>query len=117
MTSQTLTAPRPVRAPLRRFLNEYGHECVVALTIIVLLVGVGLYNPRFISARNLSSIFSGNAYVAIAAIGMTLLIVALVGLAKYAETREMYKLLWMPVLLALIAAFFSNQSFHLNPLK
>lgn len=77
MTSQILPARAnpPATAPLRRFFSEYGHECVVALAIVVLLVGVGLYNPRFISARNLGSIFSGNAYVAIAAIGMTILIV------------------------------------------
>lgn len=77
MTSQIppARANPPATAPLRRFFSEYGHECVVALAIVVLLVGVGLYSPRFISARNLRSIFSGNAYVAIAAIGMTILIV------------------------------------------
>jgi ribose/xylose/arabinose/galactoside ABC-type transport system permease subunit len=64
-----------VTGPLRRFLNEYGHECLVALAIATLLIGVGLYNPRFVSARNLGSIFSGNAYVAVAAIGMTMVIV------------------------------------------
>lgn len=82
MNSQTLSQPAPgqhgtspVTGPLRRFFNEYGHECLVALAIVVLLVGVGLYNPRFVSARNLGSIFSGNAYIAVAAIGMTMIIV------------------------------------------
>lgn len=71
MLSRSLPAPRPAN----RILREYGHEILVALAILVLLVVVGLYNPRFVSARNLSSIFSGNAYIAVAAIGMTMVIV------------------------------------------
>lgn len=68
------TTPRP-RGPLHRFVSEYGHEILVALAILVLLIGVGLYNPRFVSTRNLTSIFSGNAYIAVAAIGMTMIII------------------------------------------
>ena len=63
------------RSPLRRFTAEYGHEILVALAILALLVIVGLFNPRFVSARNLTSIFAGNAYIAVAAIGMTMVIV------------------------------------------
>lgn len=72
----TLSQPSPpARGPLHRFFTEYGHEILVALAILVLLIGVGLYNPRFLSARNLTSIFSGNAYIAVAAIGMTMVII------------------------------------------
>lgn len=75
MTAAAHTPPRRAGGPLRRFLTEYGHEIVVALAVVVLLVGVGLYNPRFVSARNLGSIFSGNAYIAVAAIGMSMIII------------------------------------------
>lgn len=73
----TMAMTLPVResGSLRRFVQEYGHEILVALTIAALLVAVGLYNPRFLSARNLTSIFSGNAYIAVAAIGMTMVII------------------------------------------
>ncbi|MBM4427429.1 MAG: spermine synthase [Chloroflexi bacterium] len=42
--------------------------------------------------------------------GMVLLAVALVGLALYAGRREMLKLIWMPILLAVIAFAFSNSA-------
>jgi spermidine synthase len=42
--------------------------------------------------------------------GMFLLIVALVGLAKFASPREMLKLGWMPVLLAIVAVLSAGQS-------
>ncbi len=42
--------------------------------------------------------------------GMSLLIVALIGLARFASSREMFKLIWMPVVLALVAAFSTGQS-------
>lgn len=44
--------------------------------IVALLAGVGLWNPRFLSANNLTSIFSGNAYIAVAAIGMSMVIIS-----------------------------------------
>ena len=46
--------------------------------------------------------------------GMILLIVALVGLARFASTRDMLKLIWMPIALALIAAFFSSSALKEN---
>lgn len=42
--------------------------------------------------------------------GMFLLIVALVGLARFASQREMFKLIWMPALLAIVAALSAGQS-------
>ncbi|MBI5841272.1 MAG: fused MFS/spermidine synthase [Chloroflexi bacterium] len=39
-----------------------------------------------------------------------LLFVALAGLGKYASQREMFKFLWMPVLLAIVAALFAGQA-------
>ena len=43
--------------------------------IIVLFVVVGRVNPRFLSNSNLTNIFSGNAYIAVAAIGMSIVII------------------------------------------
>jgi predicted membrane-bound spermidine synthase len=42
--------------------------------------------------------------------GMFLLIVALIGLAKFANRREMLKLIWMPALLAIVAALSAGQA-------
>jgi rhamnose transport system permease protein len=68
---------RPIGRPaLRRFLVGYGQEIVVLLSIAVLFAVVGAYNPRFLSDTNINSIFAGNAYIAIAAIGMSLVIVS-----------------------------------------
>jgi predicted membrane-bound spermidine synthase len=46
--------------------------------------------------------------------GMILLVVALVGLARFASRREALKLVWMPVLLALIAVLFSSSALKQN---
>jgi ribose/xylose/arabinose/galactoside ABC-type transport system permease subunit len=66
-------------APIRRWksvFESYGQELVILVALIVLFVGVGLYNPRFISTNNLTSMFVGNAYIAIAAIGMSMVIIS-----------------------------------------
>ncbi len=42
--------------------------------------------------------------------GFFLLFVALIGLARFASRREMLKLIWMPVLLAIVAALSAGQS-------
>ena len=46
--------------------------------------------------------------------GLLLLFVALAGLGKFAGRKEMFKLMWMPVLLAIIAVIFANQSLKKN---
>ncbi|MGH1481920.1 MAG: ABC transporter permease [Geminicoccales bacterium] len=53
-----------------------GQELILLLCIIGLFVIVGLINPRYIAERNLSSIFLGNAYIAVAAIGMSMVIIS-----------------------------------------
>jgi ribose/xylose/arabinose/galactoside ABC-type transport system permease subunit len=60
---------------LRKVFAEYGQEMVVLAAIIALFVIVSAINPRFISASNLTTIFSGNAYIAVAAIGMSMVII------------------------------------------
>ena len=56
----------------RRFFTQ---ETLLAGAIIGLAVVVGLINPRFLAANNLADILLGNAYVAVAAIGMSMVII------------------------------------------
>ena len=72
----TGAAVSPGRTNLHRFLSGYGQEIVVLLSIVALFVVVGAINPRFLSDTNINSIFAGNAYIAIAAIGMSMIIMA-----------------------------------------
>lgn len=77
MTAETPALSRIV--PVRRWksvFESYGQEFVILAALVVLFVGVGLYNPRFISTNNLTSMFVGNAYIAIAAIGMSMVIIS-----------------------------------------
>jgi ribose/xylose/arabinose/galactoside ABC-type transport system permease subunit len=60
---------------LSRLFRAYGQEIVVLAALIVLFVVVGTVNPRFLSNSNLTNIFSGNAYIAVAAIGMSIVII------------------------------------------
>ena len=61
-------------ASLRRILGS--QETILLLCLIVLFVVVGMINPRYVAERNLSSIFLGNAYIAVAAIGMSMVIIS-----------------------------------------
>jgi ribose/xylose/arabinose/galactoside ABC-type transport system permease subunit len=49
---------------------------VLFLSIVALFAIVGTINPRFLAERNLQSIFLGNAYIAVAAIGMSMVIIS-----------------------------------------
>lgn len=62
-------------SPWRRFASAYGQELIILACILVMIVGVGSYNPRFLNGSNLTAIFAGNSYIAIAAIGMSILII------------------------------------------
>jgi ribose/xylose/arabinose/galactoside ABC-type transport system permease subunit len=53
-----------------------SQEGGLALSLIVLMIVVGAINPRFVAERNLSTIFLGNAYIAVAAVGMSLVIIS-----------------------------------------
>lgn len=67
----TAVSPNP-RRWLRYFANQ---ETAVLLFLILLAVVVGYINPRFLASRNVSDILQGNAYIAIAAIGMSIVII------------------------------------------
>ncbi len=74
MTTLTDRSDRPAFAGLKRIF--VSQEMVLFLAILALFVVVGLINPRFVAERNLSSIFLGNAYIAVAAIGMSMIIIS-----------------------------------------
>ncbi len=58
---------------LRRFASQ---EALLAVAVIGLAVVVGFINPRFLAYRNLADVLLGNAYIAIAAIGMSMVIIS-----------------------------------------
>jgi rhamnose transport system permease protein len=53
-----------------------SQEALLAFAIIGVAILVGLDNSRFLATRNLSDILLGNAYVAVAAIGMSMVIIS-----------------------------------------
>ena len=53
-----------------------SQELVLLFALVALFIVVGAYNPRFVAERNLKTIFLGNAYVAVAAIGMSMVIIS-----------------------------------------
>lgn len=50
-------------------------EGILLLLLLLLIIGVGLYNPRFLNERNLTDVFNANAYIAVAAIGISMIII------------------------------------------
>ena len=58
---------------LRLFASQ---EALLAFAIIGIAIVVGLYNPRFLASRNLTDIVLGNAYIAVAAVGMSMVIIS-----------------------------------------
>jgi ribose/xylose/arabinose/galactoside ABC-type transport system permease subunit len=65
-------------APRARWRLPFSlsQELVLVLAIVALFLVVGALNPRFLAERNLHSIFLGNAYIAVAAIGMSMVIIS-----------------------------------------
>jgi len=53
-----------------------SQEALLAFAIVGVAILVGLDNPRFLATRNLADIVLGNAYIAVAAIGMSMVIVS-----------------------------------------
>src|SRR5258708_8198249 len=58
---------------LRLFASQ---EALLAFALIGIAILVGLYNPGFLATRNLADIVRGNAYIGVAAIGMSMVIVS-----------------------------------------
>ena len=60
----------------RRCRLQVSQEWLLLLGIVALVIVVGLVNPRFLAMRNLQTILLGNAYIAVAAIGMSMVIIS-----------------------------------------
>ncbi|MCU0513928.1 MAG: ABC transporter permease [Anaerolineae bacterium] len=69
-----LPRPRPpARYAIMRVLGN--QEGVLLLTVLAMTIAVGIANPRFVAERNLSDIIMTTSYIAIAAIGMSMVII------------------------------------------
>ena len=68
-----IARPAPFRGLFRLFSSQ---EAVLLIALLALFAVVGAVNPRFLAERNLETIFLGNAYVAVAAIGMSMVIIS-----------------------------------------
>lgn len=58
---------------VRRLIG--GQEGALVLSLILLIVVVGMSNPRFLAEQNVSDILLNSSYIAVAAIGMSAVIV------------------------------------------
>ena len=74
MSAVALARAAPARLSLLKRLSS--QETLLAIAIIGLALFVGAVNPRFLAANNLADILLGNAYVAVAAIGMSMVIIS-----------------------------------------
>src|SRR5690606_4651298 len=54
----------------------FTQEIILLLVLVVLIVLVGSANPRYVAERNFINILNGNAYIAVAAIGMSMVIIS-----------------------------------------
>ena len=68
--------PRGISERRYRITKLFGNqESVILFGLLFLIFVVGIANPRFLQERNISDILQGNAYIAVAALGMTMVIV------------------------------------------
>ena len=74
MSAMATLSRAPARTSvLKRFASQ---EALLAFAIVALAIIVGFVNPRFLATRNLSDLLLGNAYIAVAAIGMSMVIIS-----------------------------------------
>lgn len=68
--------PRGMTEARYRITQLFGNqESIIVFGLLLLIFFVGVANPRFLQERNISDILSGNAYIAVAALGMTMVII------------------------------------------
>ena len=71
-----IAIPRHAPAPRYRLAKLFGNqESVILFGLLLLVIVIGLANPRYLQERNISDNLAGNAYIAVAALGMTMVIV------------------------------------------
>jgi ribose/xylose/arabinose/galactoside ABC-type transport system permease subunit len=71
--AQTRAQGNRILGPIRRLLGT--QEGLLLTLLIVLFLGVGLYNNQFLKPNNVSDLFNVNAYIAVAAIGASMIII------------------------------------------
>jgi ribose/xylose/arabinose/galactoside ABC-type transport system permease subunit len=76
MTARDIASTFASRPRFRIGGVALSQELVLFFAIIALFVVVGAINARFLSEQNLKSMFLGNAYIAVAAIGMSMVIIS-----------------------------------------
>ena len=76
MTTPSVAAQTGVskRGGLKKIIRAYGQESAVLLALLLLITFVGVVNAKFLSAANLNNMIAGNAYIAVAALGMSMVI-------------------------------------------
>lgn len=75
-TRNEVTQPNGTNALINRARSvAFSQEFVLAASLIALMLIIGAINERYLAERNLTEIFRGNAYIAVAAIGMSMVIV------------------------------------------
>lgn len=52
-----------------------NQESAIVIALLVLFLSIGVTNSRFLADRNLLDVLQGNAYIAVAAIGMSMVII------------------------------------------
>jgi ribose/xylose/arabinose/galactoside ABC-type transport system permease subunit len=52
-----------------------NQESAIAIALVALVLIIGTSNPRFVSTNNILDVLQGNAYIAVAAIGMSMVII------------------------------------------
>lgn len=68
--------PRPeVEQEFRLGKMIANQEGAIIIALVMLLLVVGIDNSRFLATRNILDVLQGNAYIAVAAIGMSMVIV------------------------------------------
>ncbi len=72
--ASTQSQPSSILQEMRRIIGT--QEGALALSLIVLMVTVGSANSRLWNYNNLSDVFQFNAYIAVAAIGMSMVIIS-----------------------------------------
>ncbi len=72
--STTASKQGGILPAIRGFLGT--QEGILLVVILVLMVVVGTSNPRFLSATNMKDVFAANAYIAVAAIGVSMVIIS-----------------------------------------
>jgi ribose/xylose/arabinose/galactoside ABC-type transport system permease subunit len=76
LTILQILIPRGFTEARYRITKLYGNqESVIVFGLLLLIFFIGIANPRFLQERNLSDILSGNAYIAVAALGMSMVII------------------------------------------